>query len=471
MKWLKLNQSGVVLTSIVVTLPPLILITALFLQLAVNGFSVARKDQVRTHAQFGADAAVDYAIKELNNNCVLPCAVLPTVLLNNGDVRVTFEALVLPISLSSRTIHAVGKTYRPANNLLLPPVSEVKLKVNVRSVVGGEYSVVAGAGGLKLTNSAKILGGDVFVNGRVELYNTSQIGLSLNPVTLDVANQNCPVPADASFPRLCNAGENIPPQPIKIDSCNNNPQIYGTVRANHQSDGGPCMTNPGLTATSGVIPNPLPDHDRAGQIAAINPAALIVPDLTDGPPYEGWDCGQGGVFVWPANLKISGDVRLRQNCSVTLLGDVWITGKLEIENTSIMTVSDLVGGTRVNIMVDGQKVTIKNSATIMGNLQGTGAQIITYWSTALCSPGCGSVTGVDLFNSSAVVTIELDNSATAPQSIFYSRWTKVLIKNSGAIGAIAGQAVELNNSGAITFGSAVGSGKTSWVIEDYRRQF
>jgi len=62
-----------------------------------------------------------------------------------------------------------------------------------------------------------------------------------------------------------------------------------------------------------------------------------------------------------------------------------------------------------------------------------------------CSPDCSSVTGMDLFNSRSVKTLDLDNSGGASNTVFYARWSLVQICNTGAIGALVGQTVELQN--------------------------
>jgi hypothetical protein len=220
------------------------------------------------------------------------------------------------------------------------------------------------------------------------------------------------------------------------------------------------MSNPGLTASSGVAAQPLPTHDRAAQKAAV--ASTI----------SGSSAGcSGGTRNWPANLKITGDVNITNSCKVTVNGNVWITGKLEIKNSSEMIVANSLGTTRPVVMIDGQDVKFSNSALLRSNSSSTGFQVINYWSSSSCSPDCANVTGTDLYNSQDDLTIELDNSASGPNTIFYSRWTKVLVKNSGQIGALVGQTVELSNSGTITFGTSTGTGTTFWVIDGYQRVY
>lgn len=449
------EQSGFVLASLIIVLPFLIIIVASYMNLAISSFNVVRKDQLRTQAQFGTDAGADYGIQTLNADPDWTGTAAPIEIHNDGVVRVTYEVLVINNSATSKTLSVSGKAYSPITHT--NPDAHVDIKVDLRPITTGNYSLVTGVGGLFMSNSAKIIGGGVFVNGEIQMQNSSQIGLTTNSVDVEVAHQNCPNPPDATYPRICNSGENG--QPISFQ---NTAHIYGSVKANNQTSGAN-MSNLGLVAGSGVSAKALPPHDRAGQKAAVST------NLTG----SAASCSGSQARTWAANTKITGDVSIKNNCVVTVLGDVWITGKLETGNSTRLVVANSVGTTKPNIMIDGGGgAKFSNSTKLVSNTNGTGFQIIAYWSTASCSPDCTTITGLDLYNSRNHTTISLDNSAEGPQTIFYSRWTRVQVVNSGQIGALVGQTVELKNSSTITFGTSVeGVGETFWVIDGYRRTF
>lgn len=449
------NEQGSILISIMLIFPFFIAIMTAYMNYAVSGFRAARSDQFKTFAQFGADAGADKAMEQINIDGTWTGTTGEVIMQNDTTAKVTYEVSVADESSDRKLITSTGRSYRNASDTT--PDSIIKIIVNARGVQSQNFSIITGVGGLELNNSAKVLGGDVFVNGTITMTNTSQIGLQTNPVNLQVAHQSCPSPPDATYPRLCASGENG--QPISIS---NSAHIYADVRANNQTSTSG-MSDPGLTASSGVDIQPLPPHDRAAQKAA------ATNNLTGA---QASCTTNDGLVNWLANLKITGDVTISHKCTVTLNGDVWITGKLSMSNQGKIVVSDALGTTRPNIMIDGENNSFNNSATIASNNQNTGAQIITYWSDASCSPDCSDVTGTDLFDSRNDATITLDNSASGPQTIFYARWSKVLIQNSGQIGALVGQTVTLNNSGTVTFGSSVSGGNiTFWVIDGYRRSF
>ena len=451
----KLNSQGAVLISVVITLPFLMLIAFNYTRLSANNINVAQKDQFQTKAQMTADAGIDYAMQQINIDTDWNGTGSEIVFDTTNNVKTTYEITVNHVSDEEKIITTTGRTYRPASDIT--PKASVVVNTDLRPVSSGDFSIVTGVGGLVMENSAKVLGGSVFVNGTVDLSNTAQIGLALTPVTLNVAHQSCPNPADVTYPRLCTSGENG--EPITIS---NQAHIYGDVTANNQTTT-TGMSDTGLIGSSGVTPEPLPPHDRDAQkLAATNNMGGGAASCTT----------NNGSVTWPANTKITGDVVIeKNNCTVTIEGDVWITGDLTMTQSGKIQVDDSVGTTRPNLMVDGDTVRLRNTAGIVNNADDTGVQLISYYSTASCSPDCTDVTGTDLQTSRIHEGIDLDNSAFGPGTIFYARWTKVIINNSGEIGALIGQTVHLKNSGTITFGATVGTGTSYWILDGYRRAF
>jgi hypothetical protein len=453
MKKLNLSQNGSALLSIVIMMPFLLLIIAHYMDLAVSSFQLSRKDQYRTHAQFATDAGTDFAVQEMNEDDTWTGTAGEVELHNDGVVKTTYQITITDVDSDTKTITSIGRSYSPVS--AATPKNSVTIKTDLRAVTSGNFSLVTGVGGLYMSNSAKILGGDVHVNGEINMSNTSQIGTTTSPVNLNVAHQVCPIPVNSSYPQVCGSGNG---EPIDL---NNQAHIYGDVKANNQTTTAG-ISDPGLTASSGVPALPLPPHDRNAQKAA------ATNDLTGGAA----SCNGSQTRTWAAGTKITGNVTVSNTCVVTVMGDVWITGTLTVSNTGQIVVSDSLGTTRPNLMIDGSAVNFNNNALLKSNVNNTGFQVITYRSSPSCSPDCADVTGQELYNSRNLVTINLSNGASGPNTIFYARWTRVRVNNNGAIGALVGQTIELSNNGTITFGTSVpGGGTTGWVIDRYRRTF
>ena len=463
------QEKGFIIASLIITTTLIVAVGAAVATLVVNNYSLATRETYRLGAQLAADAAVDRAIAELNNDTNWTGTGGEIDLHNNNGYKTTYEInIVNSASPSNKVIEATGNTYYPST-AAVPTVSRT-YSVDARSLgtAAGTYSIVTGVGGLIMNNSAKIVGGDVYVNGTITMTNTAQIGLSSNSVDVKAAHQSCPIGGGVTYPSICASGE-----PIGI---NNSAHIFGNVCATNQVNGSG-MSAGGLDAgCADPPPLALPDHDRDAQKANIT--------TTTSDPYYTTCSSNTAERTWPAGLKIEGDVIIQLGCEVTIEGDVWITGNLTMRNSAKLIVSDSItlGGTSTvdpdypSIMIDGSTgLFIGNSAQVISNSADVGAQLITYWSNASCSPDCTDVTGQDLFDSSDVTTIYLEQSAQAPSSILYSKWSQVDLNNGGDIGALIGQKVKLRNSAAVTFGASVsgggGSSPVIWLVDNYRRTY
>lgn len=448
------QENGFVLLSILTITIFVMVMGIISLQLISNNLNSAKNERYLINAQFAADAGLDDAVRQLNLDQSWTGSGTEQTLYNPAGFKTTYISSVTPGSdIYQKFITVTAKTFAPATST--NPKYTRKYTIEMRGVSSGDYSVVTGVGGLIMSNSAKIVGGNVYVNGKITMSNTAQIGLSTNPVAVKAAHQSCPIPANTTYPRVCNSGENG--QPITLT---NNSKIYGEVQATNQTNGSN-MSNPGLVSGSPAAVA-IPDYDRTSQITAVTSTL-----------NGNFNCSSGNM-IWPANYRITGNVDISNSCNVTVNGNVWIGGSLNLSNSAKLIVSNAVGTTKPVIMVDGQSgATFSQNTDLKSNNQNTGFRVITFWSTASCSPNCTNVSGSDLYNSSTRTTINLTNSSQGPQTEFFARWTQVDVNNGGNIGALVGQTIRMSNSGAVTFGATVSGagGIQAWVIKSYKRNF
>jgi len=428
---------------------------------AVLSYNLSTNETYKVNAQFAADAGLDKALVELTINSAYTGTGTEVTLLDTSNLKTTYEITVTNGATSDRkVIRATGRTYALPTTKLRNTRS---YELDAQGITSGTglTSVVSGVGGLILNNNAKISGGDVIVNGTISVDNNAQIGLQTNPVNVRVAHTNCPNPVTSSYPRVCGTGENG--QPIALGT---NGRIYGDVRATNQTNG-TNMFNPGLIANQTVEPTTLPDYDRNSQKNGVT---------TTLPPTDATiACGNNETRTWPANLKITGDIILGNKCTVNISGNIWITGRLAFGNGSRIIVGDSLGTSRPTVMVDGAGgIDLSNNAQVIPNNVGTGVYFITYWASSACSPDCNELTGSGLADSQTVKTIAFGNGSSAQNSILYSRWTKAVVSNNGAIGAVAGQTVELGENAMISFTSSIPGSTTNyttWVKRGYMRVY
>jgi hypothetical protein len=138
--------------------------------------------------------------------------------------------------------------------------------------------------------------------------------------------------------------------------------------------------------------------------------------------------------------------------------------------SATIRIADSVGTNRPVIVVDGN-VNGGGSATIVPNSSGTGAHIISYKSTAPCSPSCATITGTNLKTSQGTTTVDVAGAGNFPGTIFHSYWGKVKIGGSGNMGSAIGQTVDLSGAGTIVFGTSLASGESSWTVRSYQYDF
>lgn len=462
----KKNQQGFIVATILISVLFIVTAALYILSLAVSNQKSAASESYRQNAQFVADAGLDAGILSINTDDSWTGTAGEITLYSDSKIRTTYETVVTDGATDEeKTITTTGRVYSPASSTTPKFIRKYELDVRAVTSGTGPSSVVTGVGGLILDNNAKITGGDVVVNGTISLNNNAQIGLSTTPetnaVNIRVAHTNCPSPADSTYPRVCTTGENG--QPITMGT---NAKIYADVRATNQTTG-TNMFNPGLIPSQTVVPITLPDYDRDAQKAAV--ATTLASTHTT------IACGNNQTKTWPANVKITGNVSLGNNCTVNISGDVWLTGNLTFGNNAKIVIANSLGTTRPTIMIDGSSgLTLSNNNQVVPNASGTGAYMITYWSSASCSPDCTDVTGTSLQSSQNIITITLSNNATAPNSILYARWSRVSVANNGQLGAVAGQSIRLGNNAVINFTASVpGSSNLTitWVKRGYLRVF
>lgn len=444
---------GFVLLSILLTTAFVMVAGIATAQLATTNYRSSVVEEYRVNTQFTADAGIDSAMREINlNSDWTGTDGNEVTLYSSTALKTTYKTVVTNDSDPyKKYITVTARAYTPASSTT--PRIERVYQVAIRAVTAGDFSVVTGVGGLTLTNNAKIIGGNVYVNGTIDMTNSATIGLSTEPVDVKVAHQSCPVSGGSTYPRVCNSGE--AGQPISLSGT---AHIYGQVTATNQTNGSG-MSQTGL-ASGSVAPSALPSHDRAAQVAAVattqtNSAASC----------------SSGTKTWAANTKITGNVNVSNSCQVTVQGNVWITGSLNVSNSAKLIVANGLTSPPV-IMIDSQNgFNASNAAKLVSNSSNIGFIIITYWSNSSCSPDCSDVTGTNLLNSTNTTTIQLSNNAEGPGTEFYARWSQVQLSNGGNIGALVGQRVKLTNSAAVTFGSTVFGvgGISGWVIDSYKR--
>ena len=429
------------------------------------------REEYTQNAELVAEAGIEQSVNSLNSDSSFSGYSTSQTFFNNAaQGKGTFTTTVSSAgSGNAKTILSTGTLYRP--NSTTPYITR-KVKVIVVGTTSTGYSVLTGPGGLILGGSANITNSNVYVSGTIAMTGAAKIGTYSNPVTVYAANQACPTGASPgpTYAQVCTGGS----QPISMAFSTN---IYGSVCATGQTSTGPNNNIQGGNGGAGLESGctapiaTMTAYDRQAQINAVT--------TTASGSSGAYVCSGNKSITWPANLKLTGDVTIGNSCKLTIMGNVYITGNLTANGASITTVSNTVGSTRPNVIVDGT-ITVGGSAAMAANSSGTGIQFISFKSAASCSPSCTTVngsgqynamTGNDLYNSQKLQTISVGGAVNLPGMIFNAYWSEVSLSGSGILGAATGQTVNLSGAGSVVFGTSLSSGSETWSITSYQPVF
>lgn len=461
----KKDQKGILLVTVSVLVFTIIIICLSLMGAANSRYAISKKSPYTVNALLLAEAGIEQSMQQLNiddNFAGYPSS--QQFFNSSAQGRGVFVTTIANSAsdANAKVLTSTGTIYRYNTN---NKVSTRIVKVTAVGTSSGGYSVHTGPGGLILGGSAGILNADVFVNGGITMTGSAHIGTAQHPVNVSVANMLCPtgINPGPTYPTVCSSGEPI--------SMGNSTFIYGaTVCATGQTSKGPTgnniqggTTGQGLLAGCVAPPVATPIYDKAAHLSRVT--------TTGTGTSSTYVCSNTSLTpIWPANLKLTGNVSVGSACSVTVKGDVYITGNLDIGATSRITVDASLGATRPNIIVDGT-ITINGSPSIATNSLGTGIQFISFKSTASCNPNCTTLSGNDLKTSSAAETIKVSGAAIMPGMIFDAYWGKITVGGGGTIGAAIGQTVDLSGAGNVTFGTGLSTGVRTWTISSYQQKY
>lgn len=451
------KEGGYFLVSAVVMILFLTAIGITIAALTSTQYQHTKRQVFAENAQLVAEAGIEQSVHQLNGDDAFAGYTSAQQFFDNATQgRGTFTTTVSDNpDGKSKTVIATGTVYRPGSSA---PYVTRKIKATVVGTSSSGYSVFSGPGGLILSGSANITNSQVYVSGTITMSGASKIGTYGNPVNVDVANNACPTGSTPgpTYPQVCSGT-----QPISLAQSTT---IYGTVCATGQTSTGPKNNIQGGNGGLGLKPGctapvyPQPTYDRAAQLAAVTTTAA----------------GNSNTYVcnswpftrnWPANLKLTGNVSIGSSCDITISGNAYITGDLDIGGAAKIRVADSLGTNRPTVIVDGT-ITVGGSAAMIANSSGTGIQFISYKNST--GNPAATVTGNDLKASQGLQAITVGGAVNLPGMIFNAYWGKVSLSGSGNVGAAAGQTVDLSGAGTVIFGTTLSSGSKTWTITSYQ---
>ncbi len=465
-KSLNRSQQGVVLITVLFISLLLTFVGLSLADVAIAQFSRTNKNVFVSNSLLSAEAGIERTLYEFNQNGAFAGFSETNFYNDSTQGRGTFETTITAGSgPNERVITSTGRTYRYGNNVI---ESTRKVRVTVVGTVSPGYSVHSGVGGLILSGSANITNSKLYINGGITMSGAARIGSASQPLDVFVANQKCPSGATPgpTYAQVCGSG-----QPISMSGSS---RIYGNVCATGQTQsvfgsanitGG--STGTGLQTGCTAPVSPMPTYDRAAHIAKMSTVATPSNIIYD---CSSWKNPEGFVRTWPANIRMNGNVSWSSSCDLTITGDVYITGNLDIGGSARIRIANSLGTTRPVIVVDGT-INVAGSSQLIPNSSGTAAHFISFRSSAACTPSCATVTGNDLYNSQNLTTVNVAGAGNYPGTVFQAYWSKVILGGSGNMGSAIGQTIDLSGAGNIVFGTTLSSGTSTWTVRSYQYDF
>lgn len=398
---------ALVVSSVVLT------VTVGFFNYYASSVHAGRYTLAATQARLLAEAGIDKAVYELNQNSGYSGE--SNTALGNG----TFSVSIASIDNNTKRVIVTGSVPNSAR-----PTATKEVRTTVRidtEVVSFAFGVQSGTGGIFLENTSSVAG-NVYSNGPVMGQNRNIVrgtvvsagssGLidGVHATSSGYAHtiQNSTIDGDASFQTISNT----------------------IVGGTHY---------PGSTDRSTTT---LPISD--GLIEEWKAAALL-----------------GGVHTSPCPYVLSTSVSLgpkKINCDltitgtgeiITLHGPLWINGNIDIQNSPTIRVSSAQSGRSIPIIADnpsdrlnGSRVEIENSAVFEGS--GNGSYILFISQNNSAESG-GSSTAIDVKN-----TVSGD-------LLVYAGQGEIVLQNNINLREVTAWRIRAKNSAEIRYKTGLGS--------------
>lgn len=331
------------------------------------------------NALSAADAGLSATIAQLNKDAAFGGFAGEQELYSTADRgKATYTTSVSTDSGQNKIIIATGKTYRSQSDTTASNTKQVRaVALLKREKISN--SVIFGSGGIYMGQNSRINKGNVYIRGQIlGMESGTAIGTVSLPVTMNIANVGCGTTGPSSnWPQPCGAAS----PPIKMVGAGGT--IYGTVCATDQ------VSTAGIVPTTGLTPNcksdisSAPTFNKKGFVESINGSGGLVVDATT------QSCGSGGNFTIAANTKFVGTLNLSSfwaACNITIEGNIYITGALNLGSNVTLRVSENLGTVRPMIVTNTGVQVSAATAKALPNSFGTPMFLIAFGSTsAACS--------------------------------------------------------------------------------------
>ncbi len=441
---LKQNQKGAVaiLTLLAISVFALAVMSTVSV-LAANALQMSSADANSDKTFYAAEAGVNEALNKLITN---PVPEPFSLSLNGVNVQIT-------VTSSSDTTPCASNPDNPYPRIIQSQATDSTGKERTVQIIacssafsgGFNYAVQGGAGGIFMDQNSYIIG-KVYSNADIIGSNGAEVRtVSGTPGDVWVADTNTLDNVHAFGDVRAHAIKNS-----TIGGHAYYQTVIGTVKANNGSD--TCTENEnGPNCFDGSADQPqrdLPINDADVQNWKDDISDPSNPNTPLGP--SGGSCPANTYCVsGSATLgrqKINGNFYLGNGATLTLTGNLWVSGNITLDNNGAVKLSDDLGGGSTVIISDGT-INVENNLSIQGNSDPRSFLLVLSTSNSGVSDSCS--------DPHAVPTVYASNNSTA--IIFAAIHGLLKVKNNGHLNAAAVQKLCLENGANVTFNTNLAS--------------
>ncbi len=416
----KRSEGGYVLLLALVFLGIFFMTATAYLSSVTSSARSARFDIANAQALAIAEAGMDEAAYQLNQN---PSYSGETnTILGNGIFTITVS------TIDSNTKHITATGYVPSSSSPLA-TKTIKATIGLNSdLISFHYGIQSGNGGFHLENSSTVTG-NVFSGGSV-------IGDSQNDIFGDIVSSG---PSGLVYGIHANNGS------VYAHTIGNSSKstiidknaYYATTKVNTTVKGTSYPNSTDQASTS------LPISDA--QISQWETEAAAGGTATcSGGTYS---ISSGSATLGP--IKIPCDLTISNSSIVTINGHLWVTGNITVQNSATVKMAAALGAQNVAIIADdpsdqlnGSRITVANTATFV-NSGTTGSFVFLISQNRSAESGGG------------VAAFSLSNSASA--LVAYAAHGLIPLGNSVSLKEVTAYEINLQNSANVTYDTGLPS--------------
>lgn len=426
---------GSVLLLVLVVSAVLMTVTTAFFNYYGSAIRTGRIAVASVQAQALAEAGIDKAVYELNQNGSYTGE--SSTPLGNGVLHIA----VTSVDSNTKYVTATGVV---PNSVSPTAIRTVRATVSTdSSVVSFHYGIQTGQGGLEMSNSSKVIG-NVYSNGNIVGTNSASIegsAIVAGPTGviegMDVTGDSwshtirgtSTVIGNATHSVLQNTVVNGDVLADSIASCT----IGGTATYDTRSG----------CAVAGAITTPNPNPFVPADVLPL-PITEEQIDLWETESVSGGSIGSQNWSSGTRSLgpkKITGNLYLSGNAELVVTGTLWVTGEIKLSNNAIIRLASSYGSSSgvivagVDESASAGYIEISNSAQVLG------------------SGATGSYLMLLSQREAGANAIKTSNTSTA--AILYAGEGEIEIGNSAALKEVTAYKLKITNSATVTYESGL----------------